>query len=74
MGKIGRAVQGIDDPLPSPALVRARHAGFLRKNGVSGIPFENAANDKRFAFLVRDGHQVGSSLELDLLVAVHVVF
>ena len=39
-----------------------------------GISLANLANDKGFGFFIRDGHQVCPSLELDLLLAVHVMF
>ena len=40
---------------------------------MSWISLANSADDERFRFFVRDSNQVGPSLELDLLVAAHVM-
>ena len=50
-----------------------RSARLFGKDRVRGIPFTDAANHKRFALFIRDGHKIRSSFEFDLLVAAHVV-
>ena len=48
-------------------------SGLLGKNGVSGVPLANAADNERFGFFIGDGDQIRSSLELDLLLAGHIM-
>ena len=39
-----------------------------------GIALSDAIDNERFRFFVRDGDEVGVALELDALLAAHVVF
>src|SRR5262249_15262631 len=71
--KIGCAVERIDNPLPRSLFMRSDLTGFLRENRVMRITLANAANDGRSAFLVGRGDQICPPLELDVLLAPHVM-
>ena len=75
MRKIGRAVERIDDPFSGSRFTTLAGNGsrLFRENRMIGVTTPDGIDDKRFAFLIGRGNEVGAALQLDELFAIRVV-